>query len=119
MNVAVVGSRNCQGFCADSIIAYLPKECDTIISGGALGVDSFAQLVAKKLNLQFECILPNYEKDGKNAPLFRNQEIVRRADMVLAFWDFQSRGTAHTIAYCIEMGVPVRVIGLDECAGRI
>jgi len=114
LKIAVIGSRKCKGFNIDIIMRYLPKECTCIISGGARGVDSFAMKAAEKLEISFLCIKPDYEKHGKAAPLIRNEEIISKADHVIAFWDFKSRGTAHTIALCIAKGVPVRVIGLDE-----
>ena len=114
MKVAIIGSRECGGFDVDNILRYLPENCGSIISGGAKGIDSLAQSAARQLGINFECILPDYERNGKFAPLVRNEEIVRHADLVLAFWDFKSRGTAYTIVKCIEQGVPVRVIGLDD-----
>ena len=114
MKVAVIGSRECGDFDIGIILRYLPENCSGIISGGAKGIDSLAQSVAKQLDINFECIPPDFEKNGRQAPLIRNDEIVRRADMVLAFWDFKSRGTAYTIVKCIELGVPVRVIGLND-----
>lgn len=39
----------------------------------------------------------------------RNDLIVARAELVLAFWDGRSRGTVYTIRRCRAMGVPYRV----------
>jgi hypothetical protein len=90
----------------------LPKDCTAIISGGAQGIDSYAEKLAAQLNIAFEKYEPDYGAYGKKAPLIRNVEIVNRADKVLAFWDFHSRGTAHTIALCIKHRVPVRIFRL-------
>ncbi len=115
VRVAIIGSRNCGQMNIQAILNHLPPECSCIISGGATGVDSFAQQAAAERGLCFLCFAPEYAKYGRQAPLKRNQRIVEQADMVLAFWDFASRGTAYTIVQCIRKGVPVRIIGLDEC----
>ena len=114
MRVAIIGSRNCENLDEAAIMRRLPEGCSLIISGGANGVDTLAETVAKQKRILFEKILPDYEKYGKSAPLLRNKEIVERADLVLAFWDFQSRGTADTIVHCIHMQVPVEVYGLKD-----
>ena len=53
--------------------------------------------------------LPDYERFGRSAPLKRNLEIIAYADVVLAFWDGQSRGTKYVIDHCRKQRVPVRV----------
>lgn len=113
MKVAVIGSRNAKGFSEAILREKLPVECTKIISGGAIGVDSAAERVAKRLGIFFEKIVPDYDKYGKSAPILRNTDIVKRADLVIAFWDFHSRGTAHAISECIRWRVPVRVYSLD------
>lgn len=110
MKVGIIGSRNSNNFNIDSIDEYLPENCDEIISGGAEGIDTYAEEIAKRKNLPFRKILPDYEKYSKRAPLERNLLIAQRSDMVLAFWDCYSRGTAHMIDACIRYGVPVRII---------
>lgn len=44
----------------------------------------------------------------------RNDLIVARAELVLAFWDGCSRGTVYTIRRCRAMGVPYRVFRAIE-----
>ena len=41
--------------------------------------------------------------------LKRNIEMVQMAEMVIAFWDGWSYGTAHTIANGVMKGIPVKV----------
>lgn len=110
MRVGIIGSRKCKNFNKNLIDEYLPQNCTEIISGGADGIDTYAEETAKRKNLPFKIFLPDYEKYGKRAPLERNLLIVRSSDTMLAFWDCYSRGTAHTIDACIRDGVPVRVI---------
>lgn len=114
MRVGIVGSRNCKNFDASIIEEYLPLNCTEIISGGADGIDSFAEILALEKDIPIRKILPDYVKYGKRAPLMRNILIVQNSDMLLAFWDCYSRGTAHTINACITKNVPVRIIPIAE-----
>ena len=113
MKVAIIGSREITQYDFQTILRNIPKIVDTIISGGAVGVDALAEEFALEQGLNFVKILPDYEEYGKKAPIMRNLEIVRQADYVLAIWDYKSRGTAHSIACCIRLGVPVRILDAD------
>jgi hypothetical protein len=114
LKVAVIGSRNAEGFDINRIGEHLPEQCTQIISGGAAGVDSAAELYALEHGIAFRKILPDYGQHGRRAPIVRDTQIVREAELVLAFWDFRSRGTSFTISECIRLGVPVRIIGLTD-----
>lgn len=112
--VAVVGSRNVP----DPSVAYakivesIPRNCSEIISGGASGIDLLAKKYAMAHGLAYKEIAPDYTRYGASAPLLRNTEIVRSADIVYAFWDMHSRGTADTISKCISIGKPFRIVPL-------
>jgi hypothetical protein len=92
----------------------LPEDCTGIISGGARGIDSHAEALAARLRIPFMKHEPDYSRHGKRAPLLRNLKIIENADVVLAFWDFHSRGTAFTIVECLKRQIPVRVYRLKE-----
>ncbi|MBO4265060.1 MAG: DUF2493 domain-containing protein [Clostridia bacterium] len=118
MRVAVVGSRRLYGNAYEIIKANIPANTSEIISGGAVGVDALAERYAKENGIRFRAFLPDYDKNGRNAPLIRNIEIIKNAQLVLAFWDGYSRGTAFTIAKCVDMGVPVKVIRMENREGK-
>jgi len=100
MKVAIIGSRNLN----IKIKEYLPADISVIISGGARGIDTLAEIYADKNGVQKMIFLPNYAKYGKTAPLVRNKLIVDNADLVIAFWDGNSRGTKFTIDYAKKQG---------------
>lgn len=106
MRVAIIGSRN---LTINNLQDYLPKETTEIISGGAEGIDSCAKDYALKNKINLTEFLPQYSKYGRKAPLVRNMDIIRSADIVLAFWDGKSRGTKYVIDNCKKLNVPVRV----------
>lgn len=106
MRVAVIGSRDLQ---VNDLENYLPKETSQIITGGARGVDSSARSHARRHGIPLWEIFPDYRSYGNAAPLMRNITIIENADLVLAFWDGYSRGTAHVIRKCREKNIPCRV----------
>jgi len=106
MRVAVIGSRGLQ---INNLEEYLPEDVTEIVSGGAKGVDSSAREYALAHGLKITEFLPEYIKYGRAAPLKRNMTIIRNADIVLAFWDGESRGTKFVIDACKKYHVPVNV----------
>lgn len=112
MRVAIIGSRETSGYSLDELISHIPQNASELVSGGSSGVDSLAEQAAARLGLPIRVFPPDYERDGRFAPLVRNGKIVERSDLVLAFWDGRSRGTADTLKKCIETGTPFRIIHL-------
>lgn len=112
MKVAIIGSRNAGKLTVFKISQHVPADCTQIISGGATGVDSLAEQYARENNIPFVEVTPDYKIFGRQAPLVRNSKIVELADKVLAFWDYQSKGTAHTISECVRLNVPFEIISL-------
>lgn len=106
MKVAVVGSRN---LTINNLGDYLPEDTTEIVSGGARGIDRCARAYAKTHNIKLTGFLPQYEIYGRAAPLKRNLQIIRYADMVLAFWDGKSHGTRFVIENCKKENVPIKV----------
>ena len=100
MKVAVVGSRN---IVVENIEQYLPEDVTEIISGGAKGVDTYAETYAKNNNIKITVIKPEYKKYRKGAPLVRNKQIVEMADFVVLIWDGKSNGTRFVLDYCKEL----------------
>lgn len=106
MKVAVVGSRGWTNreqvrrelFKLLRLVGgYTRRKEIEIVSGGAQGPDTIAVEWAHSGGMPFRIIRPDWDKYGKGAGMLRNAEIVANADMVLAFWDGESKGTADTI----------------------
>ena len=113
MKIAVVGSRN---LTIQNLEKYIPPDTTEIVSGGAKGVDTSAREYALANGIKLTEFLPNYKKYGRSAPLKRNLEIIKYADMVLVFWDGQSRGAKFVIDNCNKMGIPVVLKNRDSAA---
>jgi len=106
MKVAIIGSRNLGGIELEN---FLPENVTEIVSGGAKGVDTCARQYANANGIKLTEFLPDYKRYGRGAPLKRNLEIIAYADVVLAFWDGESRGTKYVIDNCKKQGIPVKV----------
>lgn len=113
MKVAIVGSRtfkDYQLFLKHINKLVKPSESLEIISGGAEGTDSMAELYARNNNVKFTKIKPDYKKYGKSAPLIRNKEIVNQSDRVIVFWDGISWGSKFVIDCCEGVNKECQVI---------
>lgn len=106
MKVAIIGSRKLN---VENLQDYLPEGTDEIVSGGAKGIDTCARNFAIKNGLKLTELRPEYNKYGRGAPLKRNETIVNYADMVLAFWDGESKGTKFVINYCEKVGKECKI----------
>lgn len=111
MKVAVVGSRNLKNI---ELERYISENVDEIVSGGAVGVDTYAAEYANTHGIRLTEFLPQYERYGRAAPIVRNKEIVEYADQVLVFWDGSSKGTLSVIRYAEKIGKPISVIRLNQ-----
>ena len=108
--IAVVGNRTFTNYEQISHkLADILVSSDSLVSGGAVGVDSMAQRYAKESGLEITICYPDYGRYGKGATFVRNRRIVELSDLVLAFYAkdrFQQGGTANTIHWAQELAVP-------------
>ena len=107
MKLLVVGSRSITDF---ELSPYINKEFDTIISGGAGGIDSLAEEYADKHRISKYIVRPQYEVYGRAAPIKRNEQMVDMADAVLIIWDGISKGTLYTLNYAKKMNKPITLV---------
>ena len=106
MKVGIIGSR---GLTVDNLEQYLPEDTTEIVSGGAKGIDTCARKYAISHGIKLTEFLPEYSRYGRGAPLKRNLKIIEYADVVIAFWDRQSKGTKNVIENCKKLNVKVDV----------
>ena len=114
MKVLIAGPRTIDNI---DISEYIPKDATVIISGGAKGIDTLAEMYADANNLEKIIIKPNYKRYGKFAPLKRNEEMVDMADKIIIFWDGKSRGTHFTLKYALKSHKPVQVFSVQRISG--
>jgi len=108
--IAIVGSRDFPSqWAVESFVYQLPRSW-TIVSGGARGVDKWAAQTALHHRRDLVVYEADWPKHGKAAGFIRNNEIVRNADIVVAFWDGKSKGTKHSIQLCKYLKVPCVIV---------
>ena len=112
MKVAIVGSRNFSDY--ETLENAVNRLCGSgiacIISGGAKGADSLAKQYAQKFAIPIKVFKPDWKQYGRGAGVVRNRDIVSHADVVIAFWDGVSKGTASSIKLAQEMNKMVHVV---------
>lgn len=110
MKLAIVGSRTITHVDISSILAKHQLAPDTIISGGARGVDTIAERWAKEHGINLLVFKPDYKAHLQGAPIRRNELMARECDTLLAIWDGKSKGTYHIINYAKKLGKHVIVV---------
>ena len=118
MKLAVIGSRSLNKE-EHRLIVYRSindlaferdVEISEIVSGGAKGVDSFAESYANARRISCKIFEAEWEKYGKSAGFKRNGQIALYADAILAIWDGKSKGTMHTVRLAEQFRKPVKII---------
>jgi predicted Rossmann fold nucleotide-binding protein DprA/Smf involved in DNA uptake len=79
---------------------------DAIVSGGADGIDTFAQYYAKKIGCEMVILYPNPKEPSPQRYFNRNLEIAKRCDILVAFDKGSSNGsgTLNTINHAKRLG---------------
>jgi hypothetical protein len=81
-----------------------------IVSGTAKGADSLGEKFATENNIPIKKFPPNWSKYHKSAGVIRNQEMIDYGDVLIAFWDRNSKGTQDSINRAQKSGKKVFVI---------
>ena len=115
MKLLVVGSRSITDF---DLSSYIQPDVDTIISGGAIGIDRLAEQYADLHRISKFILRPQYYLYGRAAPLKRNEQMVDMADAVLLIWDGHSKGVQYTLKYTKKTEKPFILIQLDNINKR-
>lgn len=116
MRLAVVGSR---GFkdqkSLDTVLDDIHKNngITEIVTGGAVGADTYAEEWAKKNNVKVTVFKPDWETYGKAAGYRRNVTIWDNSDIGLAFWDGKSPGTEHSFGIAKKQNKRLMVYRYD------
>jgi predicted Rossmann fold nucleotide-binding protein DprA/Smf involved in DNA uptake len=120
MKLGIVGSRlfNNYEFIKNKILDnFNVKNIDTIVSGGARGVDLLGEIFADEFGIQKDIAKPDWSKYGKGAAFIRNQEIIDRSDVLIAFPIKSSGGTWDTIRKAQKAGKRVLVFEVTLAKG--
>lgn len=109
MKIGVIGSRSFDDY---SLLVSVLKEYSpsAIVSGGAKGADSLARRYSEEKCIELIEFLPDWKTFGKGAGMMRNSRIVNESDMLIAFWDGESKGTQDSITKARKLHKKVKII---------
>lgn len=113
MKVIIAGSRGFSDF------QLLYSKCDEIlkdlseieiVSGTARGADKLGEHYASLKGYSVAKFPADWDKHGKAAGYVRNKEMAEYSDMLIAFWDGESRGTKHMIDLASDRDLKVHIV---------
>lgn len=113
IKVIIAGGRNFDDF------NRLCQVCDEflqdqnnieIVSGAYKGADLLGERYAAERNYPIKQFPADWRRYGKSAGLKRNTEMAAYADILIAFWDGESKGTKNMIVLATQAGLNVKVI---------
>lgn len=107
--VMVIGCRNYRDriYLWGRMQEIVDTDTDTVISGGAPGVDTMAREWCEFGSpTKFKEYPADWNAHGKAAGPIRNQRMVDACDFALVIWDGKSRGTKDSIARLLKSGKP-------------
>jgi len=113
MKLVIVGSRSFNNYnlLKDTINKY--DNIKLIISNSAIGADKLAEQYPKEYNIETKIYLPDWNKYGKKAGPIRNELIIKDCDIVIAFWDGESRRTLSSINIAKTLNKKLKLIKLN------
>ena len=113
MKLAIIGSRTFDDY--DLLCNHLEPYVDKItlmVSGGAKGADSLGEQWAQSKNIQTLIFPAEWDKYGRRAGYVRNEDIIKNCDICVAFWDGESKGTAHSIKLCKKYNKQIIIVNI-------
>lgn len=119
MKIVIAGSRNFNNYDflenkINELIKNKQIDITEIVSGKAKGADFLGEKYASLNNISIKEFPANWNLYGKKAGFLRNQEMGNYADVLIAFWDGNSKGTKHMIDYMKSLKKQVFVFNFKE-----
>ena len=114
LRVGVVGSRDWEDklFIFSVLRDFLRTRQDkdiVLVSGGAKGVDTYAEEFAQLYNYPIEIFRADWKRYGRSAGFIRNELIAKNSDIIFAFRKNNSSGTTHTITLARKFNIALQV----------
>lgn len=114
MKLIVSGSRSFtdyQQVCR--VLGEHRQHITQVITGGARGADRLGYRWTWKHQVKHQLFRADWERFGKSAGVRRNHQMAQAGDVLVAFWDGRSPGTAHMVQCMTQLGKPVVVIRVE------
>ena len=112
MKVVIAGGREFNNYellreICDGVIPTLTTP--EIVSGGARGTDKLGEQYSKEKGFDLKIFPADWNKHGKGAGHIRNRQMAEYGDMLIAFWDGESKGTKNMIDTSKKLGLLVYI----------
>lgn len=122
MKLIISGSRTIWDkkaleWCLDIVMREV--KITEVITGGALGVDTIADKVAKERKIDRTIMFANWEKHAGSAGPRRNLRMAKYGDLLLALWDGKSDGTRNMIVEAEKRNMLTYVFLYDETTKKV
>jgi hypothetical protein len=114
MRVIIAGGRDYNNY--DTVVDAIEEsgfDIDTVVSGGARGVDHLGEIYAAEMNIKLVVFEADWETHGRAAGPIRNRKMAENAAALIAIWDGKSRGTKNMIETATKKGLLVYVKRTD------
>jgi hypothetical protein len=72
------------------------------------------EIYAKVKGYKVEKFPADWEKHGKKAGFIRNRQMADYADMLICFWDFESKGSKNMIETARSLGLKTHIVDIRE-----
>ena len=122
--IVVAGSRGFNNYetAKEFIITCLEKENLTepisFLSGGCRGSDLLGDRYAKEYGYPVEVYPAEWNRYGRGAGPIRNERMAEEADIIICFWDGNSKGTGTLLEYARRYNKTVYLKLIDN-AGQM
>jgi hypothetical protein len=95
----------------DAKLKVLPR-CAVILTSRTHGASAAVRDASMRLGLRLEVwtAMSDRYPTAEDAYFARDEEMIRSADRVLAFWDGESAGTAHELTYARRLSKPIDLV---------
>ena len=95
----------------ESKLKALPR-CAVILTSRTNGASAAVRDATMRLGLRLEVwtAMTDRYPTAEEAYFARDEEMIRSADQVLAFWDGESAGTAHELTYARRLSKPIDLV---------
>lgn len=114
MKIAFSGCRNAHINWATAYkISQIIGEDDEVLVGDCpTGIDLFVREFCKEREVPFTVFVADWNKYGRAAGPIRNGQMVEEADLLIAFWDGNSKGTLSAITQAVKKKLRVKIYPL-------
>lgn len=79
------------------------------VTGKARGADTLGEMWAREAGAPVKEFPADWDRYGKAAGYIRNEQMAKYADVLIAFWDGESKGTKHMIDLARKHGLEVHI----------